>query len=335
MIAEAMTAFWLAYMTAALLALGLSAFFSGAETGIYCVNRVRLHVANDRDDRGARRLWRFLADEQSALCVTLAGTNIANYALTAVVAMFIGRELGLDERGQELYTTVAVTPVIFAFGEVVPKNVFRVAADRLMYPAARVLNGAHGLFLPLLWGTRFVAARLSGLLGSAEAAGDAPFAARRRMTGVLREGLIHAGREPEQFDLIERVLTLSSIPIHSVMVPRNRVVSVRADAGLRGLRALARRNRHTRLPVYERDPRRIIGAVVVHEALAKPVGDDLHPVVKPVLTLAPRDTVASAIVRMQKEHQTMGIVVDRSGLLLGLVTLKDLMEQIVGELAEW
>jgi putative hemolysin len=155
------------------------------------------------------------------------------------------------------------------------------------------------------------------------------------MATLLREGLLHVGSDPEHFDLVERVLALSNTPVHSVMVPRNRVVSAEVNLGPTGLRSLARECRHTRVPAYEANPRRVVGLVVVHEALAAPGWETLRSLVRPVIALNPQDSVASAILRMQKESQTMGVVVDRAGLMLGLVTLKDLMEEIVGELAAW
>lgn len=326
---------WLLYALCALAALLGSAFFSGIETGIYCLNRVRLHLRAQRQDRTARPLARLLDDEQSSLSTALVGTNICNYALTAAVALFVGRQLGLDNRSAEIYTTVVVTPVVFAFGEVVPKNVFRVAADRLMYPAAPLLLAARYLLLPVVWAMRRVTSVVTRTFGAVEAGGDALFVARRRIATVLREGLLHVGSDPEQFGLVERVLALSSTPVHAAMVPRNRVIAVHADAGPAELRDLARRTPHTRLPVYETDPRRIIGMVVVHEVLAGPYPPTLRDAIEPVLFIPPHDTVAATIVRMREERRTMAVVVNRNGLLLGLVTLKDLMEEIVGELTEW
>jgi CBS domain containing-hemolysin-like protein len=330
-----MTAVWIGYACAAGLALLASAFFSGAETGIYCLNRVRLQLGSDRNDRSARRLARFLVDEPAALSVTLIGTNVANYALTGFVAMFISHQLGLGDRDSELYTTLALTPIVFTFGEVVPKNIFRVAADRLMYPAVLALEPLRTILLPVINALRRIRALISELLGKPGNLPEATAITRGRAVAMLHDGLIDAGHEEEQFDFINRVLALSHTPVYSVMVPRNRVVTIRADAGRSGLVTLARKNRHTRIPVYEQNARRIVGAVVVHEFLADADATDLRQRLEAVLSLSPRDSVASTILQMQKSRQTMGVVVDRNGLLLGLVTLKDLMEEIVGELAEW
>ncbi len=326
---------WPLYALCALAALLGSALAAGIETGIYCLNRVRLHLRAQRQDRMARSLVRLLDDEQSSIATALVGTNICHYALTAVVAMFVGRQLGLDDRSAEIYTTAVVTPVVFAFGEVVPKNVFRIAADRFMYPAAPLLLAARYLLLPVVWAMRRLTALVTRALGVVEASEDSLFAARRRMATVLQEGLLHAGSDPEHFGLVERVLGLSSTPVHAVMVPRNRIVAVRADAGPAELRNLARRTAHTRLPVYETDPRRIIGAVVVHKVLAGPPPPTLREAMEPVLFILSHDTVAATIVRMREQRKTLALVVNRHGLLLGLVTLKDLMEEIVGELTEW
>lgn len=325
---------WTLYALAACAALFLSAFFSGAETGIYCVNRVRLHLRTARGERAAGRLSRFLHEEQSALSVTLIGTNVMNYAITAIVALFLAHELEFGDRNSEVYTTILVTPVIFVFGEMVPKNLFRVAADRMMLASAWGLTLARSFFAPLAWVLRIVVGGVTRLVGPAAKSGDEDFVARWRMAGLLHEGLIHTGGEPEHFDLVERILALSSTPVHSIMLPQNRVVAVSADASRRDLLAVVRKSRHGGVLVYDRHPRRVVGRIVTHRALASPEEESVRALVEPIITLEPRDTVASTIVRMQKEHHTMGVVVDRHGQLLGLVTLKDLMEEIVGELAD-
>jgi putative hemolysin len=325
---------WTLYALAAVAALFLSAFFSGAETGMYCVNRVRLHLRTTRGERAAGRLSRFLHEEQSALSVTLIGTNVMNYAITAIVASFLAHELKFGDRDSEVYTTLLVTPVIFVFGEMVPKNLFRVAADRWMLASAWGLSVARSFFAPLAWTLRGVVGGITRMVGPAAMAGDELLVARWRMTALIHEGLIHTGSEPEHFDLVERVLALSGTPVRSIMIPRNRIVAVSADASRRDLLAVIRKSRHDALLVYDRDPRRIVGRIVAHRALAGSDEQTVRSLAEPIMTLDSRETVASTIVRMQKEHQTMAVVVDRNGWLLGLVTLTDLMEEIVGELAD-
>ena len=329
-----MSGLWLICGLGFLATVFLSGFFSGAETGIYCVNRVSLQLKSGRGNRRARLLAGFLADEQSALSMTLIGTNLANYLATAVVAYTFARQLQLSDRQSELYTTLLVAPVIFVFGEVVPKNLFRRGADRLMYSAATGLTVASRLLAPAVWVIRTIARHAAGLI-SGPAIGDESVLARRRVSIMLREGLIHSGSDhPEHADLVERVLALSATSVHAVMVPRNRVVAIRSTSDRREFLSLVRKTTYLRLPVFDDNPRRIVGWVAVHELLADSSWQNLRDHVKPIAHLNPRDTVAATIVHLQKEKQSMAVVVDRNGLLLGLITIKDLMEEITGELVD-
>jgi len=149
------------------LGLFLSAFFSGAETGIYRVNRLRLHLGVQRHDPQALRVSQVLADEQGALSVTLIGTNLANYIVTGCVAYLLAELLGFGETDTQVYTVVIVTPVIFVLAEVVPKNLFRLHADALLARGSGLLLLFDRLFRAtgVVWVVQQLAGAISRLTG--------------------------------------------------------------------------------------------------------------------------------------------------------------------------
>ncbi len=325
---------WVIVLSVVVVALALSALFSGAETGLYCVSRLRLHLAVPQKDRRALRLARVLEDGQPALGMTLVGTNVMNYVTTIAVAFLFAGLLGFTETDTEIYTVLILTPVVFVFGEVVPKTLFQRYAYALLIRSSSWLSSAYHLL------------RVTGILSCHKQlaslvthfAGTDPmhrgaFDPKRRMAMLLQEALAGQTLGDDRSYLIDQVMQLSETPLHAVMIPRNRVITVAGRADRRELTRIARRTPHTRLPVYEANPRHIIGLVTIDDLLRsrdwKAVGDRLHP----VMTLSPHVTVATAMSHMQGTGRDMVIVTDRGGQMLGVVTLKDLLDTVLGELA--
>jgi len=320
-------------LAGALLGVALSAFYSGSETGLYCIDRLRLRIDAQRGDRRAAGIARLVEDHHNTLSTLLVGNNIANYITTALVAHLLVVATDASASASELYTTAIVTPTLFVFGEVVPKTLYQRHAGAFLRLTA-----------PLLMFTRFVL-RLPILaidlltrpvVRWIDPAGlsEVPDA-RSRVVVLLQNALATADTTGDHRAFVNRVLGISQVALHQVMVPRNRVIGIRADATRRDLESLARRHPHSRVLVYERNLRRVIGHVVVHDLLADKDWTHVGERVRRVSELAAHDSVATALVHLQRERQAIAAVVDRSGHLLGLVTRKDLLEELTGELPEW
>ncbi len=317
-------------------ALIASSFFSGAETGVYCLNRVRLNVRADRGSPQARRLMRLMQHPQELVITTLLGTNVAEYVSTACVTTLI-IQLGDADHLAEVYATAILTPLILVFGAVLPKDWFRREADRLMYPAS----------LPLLWFLRL--AKATGLVWALDRLSQAligwvapdradrrePLLPRLQVRRLLAEGAVAGGLSPFQRDTLERVMNISRTRVSDVMVPRKRAAIVRADITRADLLRIVRMAHFSRLPVHEGDPRRIVGILNVYRVLMDDQEKPVREYVAPAVFLRSDETVAAALVRLQQAHHVMAIVKDERETCLGLVTIKDLVEEIVGELEAW
>jgi CBS domain containing-hemolysin-like protein len=313
----------------------LSAFFSGAETGLYCVNRVRLHLGVQRHEAAAVRLVKVLGDEQGALSLTLIGTNVSNYITTAAVAFLFADLFGCGALNTELYTVVALTPIVFVFGEVVPKSLFQRHADRLMMASSRVLVSANWLLRAtgIIWCFRLLTGALHRLAGVYREKRPS-FAPKRRIALLLHEALAGKALAVDHSELIDRVCRFSETPLHAVMVPRNEVKVISAEAGRRELLRMARRVRHARLPVFDTRRRHIVGVAKVDELLRTDDWSTVGERLQPALNVSPHDTVAMATAYLQAKGPKIAIVTDRGSQMLGIVTLQDLLEEVVGELAE-
>ena len=327
----------------ALLALGMLVFvaasglFSGSETGLYCANRVRLRLARDRGETRAIRLQRVLDDEQTALSVILVGTNLANYLTTVFAALLLSTQFNVSDGAVEVYATLIVTPLLFVFGEVVPKSLFQRDADRLLPFCGLPLLMAKRLFAPLIWCIRIVSSQLLSVTGLE---GDRTQSVDRRhyVAELLREGLAGGEHAGQHLEFVDRVMHLPEQTVGEIMVPSQRVATLPAHTDRPAFLRFAQENVYSRVPVTEAvasGALRVVGVVHVYALLADESWTQVGQRAQPVQRISSADSVASAIVAVQRSSQPMAVVATQDHALLGVVTLKDLLEEIVGELAAW
>jgi putative hemolysin len=320
----------------ALFALGLSAFFSGTETGTYCLNRVRLNVRSGQNDVRARRLMALLERPQDLVITTLLGTNVADYLATVFVTALL-LHFAISQRFSEVYATAIVTPLILVFGGVIPKDWFQRESDRLMYPLASPLTWCWRLarWTGLLWVLGMLTHHLIRRIDPQHVGTEEDLLPRTRIRRLLSEAAASRGLSAFQRDTLERVLHISQVRVANVMVPRQRAAIVPVDIPRGELLRIARMAHFSRLPVYRDDRRRIVGIVNVYHVLTddeeRPIADH----VQPATFVQATETVPAALLKMQQARQVMAIVTDPAGNCLGLFTMKDLVEEIVGELAAW
>ena len=320
----------------AIVALALSAFFSGTETGVYCLNHVRLNVRAAQKHPGARRLTALMQRPQELIVTTLVGTNVADYLATVCVTAALLQFAAARDLAQ-IYATAILTPLILVFGGVIPKDWFQRQADRLMYPLALPLTWCRRAvrWIGLMWVLTRLTERLTRWIDPSGVAAETNLLPRARIRRLLSEGAVSGGLSAFQRDTLERVMNISRVRLANIMVPRRRTAIVPIDIPREELLRIARMAHFSRLPVYRDDPRRIVGIVNVYDVLTdrqeKPVAD----YIRDVTALPATDTVPAALLKLQRAREVMGIVTDRSGNCLGLFTMKDLVEEIVGDLEAW
>lgn len=313
-----------------------SGFYSGSEMGLYCVNRIRCRLRAERErTRPARWLLGLTENQQETVLAILLGTNLANYLLTVAATTLLAQALAIPASQVDLYTAAILSPLIFVVGDVVPKNWFQLDADRLMYRAAPVLRGTVVLFrvTGLLWllqlMTRF-GARLTGHDARDEWQGP-----RGEVAGLLREGAAEGALSEEQARIVERVMNLSAVRVGSIMIPRRHVATVPVTAGRDAFARMVRGHNHSRMPVMSRDRRKVIGIVNVYDVLADETGANLAAWMREVVTIGADQSAATALVQLRRSKATMAIVTDPRRGFVGIITLKDVVEQIFGQLPAW
>ncbi|MGD8450585.1 MAG: CNNM domain-containing protein [Phycisphaerae bacterium] len=327
------TALLLVILLAAVL---LSAVSSGTETGVYCLNRVRLRVAAERGRPGARQLAEAMRRPEDLVITALLGTNISDYIVTATTSALLLRA-AVPVNLTELYATATVTPLILVFGGVIPKDWFRRESDRLMYalalPGSLALRAARAT--GLVWALRSLTHRLARWIDPLHEPDNEAILRRAGVLRLLHEGAAHGGLTVWQRSLMDRVMGISNTPVSRVMITRDRAATVPRAIPRGDFLRIARMAHFSRLPVYESDRQRIIGIVNVYDVLTDAEQRPVAAHVREALRLPPETSVSTALLRMQQTREAMAIVENAAGMCLGILTIKDLAVEIIGDFEAW
>lgn len=323
-------------------ALLISGFFSGAETGTYQMSRLRMRVGVEQGNLRYIMLGRCLRRPGNLMLSILAGNNLANYVLASIVTgLFV--YMGYTGRRAEIYATAALTPVLFTLGELVPKNLFYLRSDRLMYAFAPFIYFFHKLFVYTgITPTLALLSRAFIRLTGASMPSNTIITAvqRHHVQTIFQETREEGVLSPVQADILTRLVSIPNVRIGNVMVPINSVAMTGINTDKASLRRQLRQWPYTRLVVYQDSYSDIAGYVNVYEALCNP-GDftDLRAFIKPLPTISASASVTGGIELMRKRSDKMLLVAAPARVKgrkpLGIVTMKDLVEELLGELAEW
>ncbi len=333
MIASALQ--WIGPAAAFLTGVLASALFAGMETGVYVLNKVRLELRTARGDHSAGRLSRALGRPQEMLGALLIANNASLYVVTALTVVLFTRA---GSGNPQLYTTMVVTPLLFVLGEMLPKNLFRVAGETLTYRLSWLLTGLMfvcrwlGLSLLITGLSRVILAMMPGRPVGAPKALEPG----QRVRAFLSEGHAHGVLSGDQAEIALRVVGLRSTTVRDVMIPATHVVSVPLDCTRERFMEVLAGHNFSRLVVWRGKPSIIVGVVNVYDVLYD-IDETATPakhMAKPI-GLQQTISVAEALLTLQRARRSIGVVNDARGKFVGIVTIKDLVEEIVGELEAW
>ncbi len=313
------------------LGLMLSALYSGLETGLYTINQIRLNVRATSKSKAALRLRNLINNPTRMLAILLVCNNIANY-LASYGAARVLEETSLGPWMAILVNATVMIPLLFIFGEVLPKDLFRIHTDSWTYRFSTPLSFSDKVLwwtgiVPLVSGIGHVARKVLGSESSIEPSS-------RRSFGLLfKEGLEGGVLSDEQVTLADRVLAMQSLTVQSEMVPWSRVSCIGASLPLQSRSVALNSTTHTRIPVVSSGGK-IEGILPVLSVFLEPEAPTTKLLVEP-LFLSPETKVQDALQLLRKSGKEMAIVSMDGELPRGIVTLKDLVEPIVGELGAW
>jgi Mg2+/Co2+ transporter CorB len=317
--------------------LALSALFSAAETSMTGASRARMHQLEREGDRAARRVNRLIGDQESMIGAVLLGNNLINILASAlttqVITAAVPGALGVA------VATGLMTVLVLVFAEVLPKTLAIVRSDDVARALSAPTLWAVRLFGPVVYAVQWIVRKTFGLFGVKLDMATDVLAAHEEIRGAVEyhhsEGLV----ESRDRYMLGGVLDLAEMDVSEVMVHRKAIAMLDGDLPPREMLAEALDAAHTRLPIYRGEPENVVG--VLHakdllQALAQADGNieklELASIVREPWFVPETTSLKDQLAAFLKRQNHFALVVDEYGALQGLVTLEDILEEIVGEI---
>lgn len=314
-----------------ILLLILSGFFSGSETAFMSANRVRIRELANEGDRKAKRVDQLLDDQTELLTTILIGNNLVNIAASAI-ATSIAIEI-FGSKGVGIATGV-VTFVILVFGEITPKSLGNSKPIEYAKIASIVLYWLEKLLYPIILFFTVLIKKMIGKNRMISSAFISEEEVRRFVNVSEEEGAI---KESEK-EMIQSVFEFDDIVVKEIMVPRIDMVCINKDASIDELVDLAVDKGHSRIPVYEDSIDDIIGLIYVKDLLQLlQKGKEnltLEDLIKPIYFIPESKQINKLLKEMQNRREHMAVILDEYGGTSGLITIEDLLEEIVGDIQD-
>ena len=311
--------------------IGASSFFSGSETALTTLSDAAVFRLKEKKHPQAARLERLRGNLPHTISTILVGNNLVNIAAGSIGTVLAMEALG--ERWGVVAATVVTTLLLLVFGEVSPKTLAARNAERVAVLAAPAIDLLGRLFGPLSRVLSAVAAVLLRPFGGRARAADVTEEDVRDLISLSHE---HGQLEREEKEILHAVLEFGNQAVVEAMVPRAKMVLLPADASFEKVEAVGRVWRYSRLPVYRDTPEDIVGILHVKDLFdvtdAEEKSFNLSRFLRPAIFVPEQKRSGDLFREMRRRRFHMAIVVDELGAVSGLVTLEDLIEQVLGDI---
>lgn len=309
----------------------LSAFFSGSETALMSLNRYRLRHLADEGNKAAALAQRLLDKPDRLIGLILLGNNFVNILITQL-ATIIGLRL-YGDAGIAIATGV-LTFMLLIFAEVAPKTLAALHSEKVAFPAAIIYTPLLTVTYPLVWAVNLIANNLLRVMGLPVESGSDTALSREELRTVVNEASsLIPGKHRT---MLLGILDLEKVTVEDIMVPRNEVNGLDLDDEWEDIVEQITRSPYTRLPVYRGSLDNIIGFLHLRKILHPMLRGELTPetlqqTLREVMYIPEGTSLNRQLLNFQRDRRRIGLVVDEYGDILGLVTMEDLLEEIVGE----
>ena len=326
-----MTMDWITEILLIVIFLILKGFFSGSEIAMVNSDKLKLKHQAKMGNRGARLVLKLFKTPDVILGTTLVGTNLATVTISTLGALIF---IDLFGTSGDLISVIVITPVLLILGEVVPKSVFQQKADTLVCSLIYVLRFFSYLFYPLI----FVFSRVARFVTRIAGGGDTPqnmFITREEIRSLL--DISESASDPSTIDRkrIRRIIRFADTTVGEAMIPLADVVGFNEARDMKEAIRIVLKHGYNRLPVYQRNITNVNGILTLSTwDLMNPdlPNRAISDYVRETLYLSPKQTIDIALPQLQARDDHLAVVVDEFGSAVGILTMEDVFEEVVGEI---
>jgi CBS domain containing-hemolysin-like protein len=309
----------------------LKGFFSGSEIAMVNADKLKLRHKSRQGDKGAKLVIEQLNQPHVLLGTTLVGTNISTVTLTSLGTIWMIDHFGAKG---DLLSFLLFTPFLLIFGEIVPKSVYQQLSDQLVTIIIYPLRFASMLLYPIVFIFSKVARMATFLVGDKGSSKDM-YITREQLRSIV--DMAERGSHVDAFDRgrIRRAIRFADTPVGEVMIPVAEIVALNRNMSTSDAISMIRRHGYNRLPVYQGNISNVIGVLTITTwDLMDKTLSDLHikKLMQPAHYVSPLQTVDELLPILRERDDHMSIVVDEFGSAIGLITLEDILEEVVGEI---
>lgn len=333
----------MSYWLLILLTILLSGFFSGSEIAFVTANRLKLEIESRRDSMAARSLNYFVQNPETFLITTLVGNNIVNVLYATFMALFLVEPIVLvyqnwfgalpTELTILVIQTIIASVIIMIFGEILPKAIFRIHSDTLVKVLAVPQRICNWIFKPFIYFADKSSKVLIRLFDADQEKVASIF--RRHDIELLFKELRDTGGkdlDKEDSEILHNVLELSSKRVKESMIPRTDIVAVEKNTGIDEALRLFIGSGYSKLPVFEDNIDNIIGVVFAYDLFNNP--DNLTEIMRSIKLVPASQRSKELLQEFRVSNLSVAIVIDEYGGTAGMVTIEDLLEEVVGDIQD-
>lgn len=306
-----------------------SAFFSATETALNSANKIRLKNMADNGSHAAQRTLNILAKYDKALTTILIGNNIVNIACSSIATIIAIQLVG--EQYGSLVSTIATTVIVLIFGEVLPKSIAKDFAEPVAMFSSAVISFLMVIFTPFSAFFILLKKGMSKIFHRKESVSMTEEELKVMIDEIEDEGVL----ETQESDLVRSALEFDEITVDEIITPRVRITAVEVGENINDVRRKFLQEEYSRMPVYERTLDNIIGIITEKEFFKQyeKSGDfTIRSIMQETIYLPQMQKLSEVFRTMQKQKCHMSVVLDQHGGTLGIVTMEDILEELVGEI---
>ncbi len=306
-------------------------FFSGAEIGLISMDKLQLRHAAKRGQHSARLILEMLKKPEWILGTTLLGTNVFVITSTTLAAALFHGWLGTIG----IPVSIAVMAFVnWIFAEIVPKSIFQQLSNTITPRIAFIVRGFSILTYPVVWLFSQMASLLASMLGGKPPSPDIRFISKEELKLLMQMTGERSDVKPSEKKMINRLLSFTETEVQNIMVPLIEVEAVSDQITVGQAIEKFVQTKHRRLPVYVERVDRIVGVLNSFDTLAEDPQKKIKSLVRSTYFVPPSMSVAVLLEQLQNNRRNMAVVVDEFGGAEGIVTVEDILEEVVGEIED-